>query len=407
MGRERYGVDKEAFEKLQMKYDTDQEVEVLRWISLTVKEPVFSVSDLRDGVVLCNLLNAIESGCVPPKKICQKPRHRLEEQANIIAYLEGCRTLGVPEQDLFQVKDLLDDECRYQVIVNIYAVGREAQVTPGFQGEMLGVKNSVTREMKAERQQKKEQEHEAQKKRAGEERERGKLRRMESEKLSCLAVETDTSRAQKRAQMRHAGRMDIRKSLKIEFDPVCPKVMERGDADVIRYGFDQEAHDRIRAKQNFELEWEVCDWLELLNKVAIDDFYTSLRSGVLLCETVNIIRPGTVKKINKKNMAMLEQENIRSFIRACKMFGMLDVELFTEKDLHCALNLPQAATCIHAFARRVCLNKNYKGPKVEGLELGVPHSSKSPERDEEDPLLPTSAMGGSRLACCNTLCAIM
>ena len=49
---------------------------------------------------------------------------------------------------------------------------REAQVAPGFHGEILGVKNTVTREMKATREKKKDQEREQERKRAGEEREK-------------------------------------------------------------------------------------------------------------------------------------------------------------------------------------------------------------------------------------------
>ena len=83
-------------------------------------------------------------------------------------------------------------------------------------------------------------------------------------------------------------------------------------------------------------------------------------------------------------MAMLQQENIRSFIVACRVFGMMEFELFAEKDLFLAQNLPQVVTCIHAFARyllilvitssifslffpsrRVCALPHYNGPKVE------------------------------------------
>ena len=122
-----YGLDAEIHAKIQSKYNAEQEAEVLQWISVVLHTPSpLSFSQLRDGSLLCRLANVIAPGTIP--SYTETPRHRLEAQENILAYLRGCRKLGVREQDLFQVKDLLDDVMRYQVLVNVYALAREAQV---------------------------------------------------------------------------------------------------------------------------------------------------------------------------------------------------------------------------------------------------------------------------------------
>ncbi len=126
-----HGLDAETAEKMKRKYDPEREREAVRWVSEVIHRDApppnpLEYGHLRDGSVLCRLLNALLPATVP--SYAHAPRHRLEAQGNILAYLRGCRSIGVTEEDLFDVRDLLDDRFREPVIVNIYAVAREAQV---------------------------------------------------------------------------------------------------------------------------------------------------------------------------------------------------------------------------------------------------------------------------------------
>jgi hypothetical protein len=47
----------------------------------------------------------------------------------------------------------------------------------------------------------------------------------------------------------------------------------------------------------------------------------ALRSGVVLCNLVNALRPGTVQKVSHSKMPFPMRENIKAFCDACRAFG--------------------------------------------------------------------------------------
>jgi len=62
-------------------------------------------NSLKDGVLLCALLNAIKPGTIPEKKI-NKSKMPFKCMENITAFIKASRELGVPEPDLFETQDL-------------------------------------------------------------------------------------------------------------------------------------------------------------------------------------------------------------------------------------------------------------------------------------------------------------
>jgi hypothetical protein len=65
---------------------------------------------LRDGVLLCNLLNTIEAGCIDSKDVNQKPQMaQFLCLRNINAFLSACTSVfGLSESDLFEPSMLFD-----------------------------------------------------------------------------------------------------------------------------------------------------------------------------------------------------------------------------------------------------------------------------------------------------------
>ena len=76
--------------------------------SLTLQE------ELKDGIILCRLVNAIEPG------VCPKPstaRMAFKQMDNIGNYLKACADLGVPSEDTFQTISLYEGQVVIMIIV--------------------------------------------------------------------------------------------------------------------------------------------------------------------------------------------------------------------------------------------------------------------------------------------------
>jgi len=92
--------------------------------------------------------------------------------------------------------------------------------------------------------------------------------------------------------------------------------------------------DPERAKEAQEFIEEVTG-----EKFSSNDFHQSLKSGVLLCNFLNKLKPGSISKINKSNMAFMQMENIAAYVTGAKQAGVPDeynfvtVDLFEGKDL--------------------------------------------------------------------------
>lgn len=72
---------------------------------------------------------------------------------------------------------------------------------------------------------------------------------------------------------------------------------------------------------------------ETLKEPVVGDLYEVLRNGQLLCKFINILKPGSVAKINTGKMPFTCMENIGSYITACKKLGLPDQYNFMTVDL--------------------------------------------------------------------------
>ena len=70
-------------------------------------------------------------------------------------------------------------------------------------------------------------------------------------------------------------------------------------------------------------------WIEAVTKKSLpQDLHEALKSGVALCELVNAIWPGSVKKINQGSMPFVQRENIVAYLSASKGQGLRETDLF-------------------------------------------------------------------------------
>lgn len=133
-------------------------------------------------------------------------------------------------------------------------------------------------------------------------------------------------------------------------------------------GMDREIQAKIQGKYDADKHAQAQAWIEELSGTAFpgpsqNDFKEHLKSGVVLCNTLNVIKPGTVKKIHKSSMPFMQRENITSYLDGCKSLGMVETDLFVTQDLYEGDNLILVIDNIHCLgglARKI----GYEGPTI-------------------------------------------
>jgi len=98
---------------------------------------------------------------------------------------------------------------------------------------------------------------------------------------------------------------------------------------------------------------EVCQWIEQVTgeHINIDNFYESLKNGVILCNLLNKLEPGTISNINHQNMPFKQMENIAAYIEGSRKLGVPDEYNFVTVDLYEAKNLNQVIQNLMALKR--------------------------------------------------------
>ncbi|KAG5340449.1 MYPH protein, partial [Acromyrmex charruanus] len=79
---------------------------------------------LRDGILLCRLVNDIKEGSV--KKI-NETSLAFKCMENINAFLEAAKSLGVPPQETFQTVDLWERQNLNSVVICLQSLGRKVR----------------------------------------------------------------------------------------------------------------------------------------------------------------------------------------------------------------------------------------------------------------------------------------
>ncbi|VCW77586.1 unnamed protein product, partial [Gulo gulo] len=131
--------------QLLSKYDPQKEAELRGWIEgltgLSIG-PDFQ-KGLRDGVILCTLMNKLQPGSVPKINRSMQNWHQLE---NLSTFIAAMVRYGMNPVDLFEANDLFESGNMTQVQVSLLALAGKAK-TKGLQsGVDIGVKYSEKQE---------------------------------------------------------------------------------------------------------------------------------------------------------------------------------------------------------------------------------------------------------------------
>jgi hypothetical protein len=124
------GFAAEAHSKINSKYDTELSSQVLQWMRDVMNEDLNTSGEkeafyetLKDGTVLCRLINAIQPNTIKKVNTSQMAFKCME---NIQFFLDGAAKLGVPSQELFQTVDLWEQQNLTSVQVCLQSLARKA-----------------------------------------------------------------------------------------------------------------------------------------------------------------------------------------------------------------------------------------------------------------------------------------
>ncbi|KAK3777634.1 hypothetical protein RRG08_021749 [Elysia crispata] len=148
-----YGLSLECKKKIDQKFDLQCARDVLAWMEAVLGRKLHpnvasleSQQDLadilKDGIVLCDLINVINPGAVRSAKKSKLAFHKME---NIELFTKACIAYGMHPLDVFQVPDLFETKAMFSVLNCLYALGSLAQ-QKGFRGPSFGVKLSEKNE---------------------------------------------------------------------------------------------------------------------------------------------------------------------------------------------------------------------------------------------------------------------
>lgn len=99
-----------------------------------------------------------------------------------------------------------------------------------------------------------------------------------------------------------------------------------------------------------DVQIQAAQWIESVTGQPLEgeDFADSLRDGVKLCDLINTIKPGAVKRVNRKEgqNKFKQMENISNFIRACRELGVKEYSLFETVDLYEGKDVGLVVKCL-------------------------------------------------------------
>ncbi|XP_072512872.1 LIM domain only protein 7b isoform X3 [Salminus brasiliensis] len=130
-------------------------------------------------------------------------------------------------------------------------------------------------------------------------------------------------------------------------------------------------------------------WVEEVTrkKFGSGNFRSALENGVLLCDLINKLKPGIIKRVNRLSTPIAGLDNVNVFLKACGKLGLNDAQLFHPGDLQdvstrvtvrreeTTRRLKNVLITIYWLGRKAQADPSYSGPQLnfkafEGL-LGV------------------------------------
>ncbi|XP_056602888.1 transgelin-2 [Triplophysa dalaica] len=128
-----YGLSREVQSKIDKKYDPDLEERLVQWIIAQCGDGVGKPQAgkqgfqewLKDGCVLCGLINSLHKDSKPVKKI-QSSGMAFKQMEQISQFLGAAERYGVTKSDMFQTVDLWEGKDLAAVQMTLMSLGNLA-----------------------------------------------------------------------------------------------------------------------------------------------------------------------------------------------------------------------------------------------------------------------------------------
>merc|ERR1712080_133695 len=164
------------------------------------------------------------------------------------------------------------------------------------------------------------------------------------------------------------------------------------------YGLSRECAMKSQSKFSLERALECSEWMEAVLERKFEfengelkdqlDFATLLKDGSILCELINKIEPGSVKKINTMKAPFKQRENIEMYLKACISYGLKEQDLFQVNDLYENKNLYMVVDNLYNLGGMTQKN-GWDGPV-----LGVKQATENKRQFDEEVLKAGQSMIG-------------
>jgi len=109
----------------------------------------------------------------------------------------------------------------------------------------------------------------------------------------------------------------------------------------------------------------------IVTVATMEDVCKVLKDGRVICKVINVLYPGSVKKINKIDnpnspfKISKENENISNFLKCCEdKAGCQKLDLFQSVDLYEANNIPSVIDALYSLGRKVHCHPNQELPAL-------------------------------------------
>lgn len=155
------------------------------------------------------------------------------------------------------------------------------------------------------------------------------------------------------------------------------------------YGLSRECALKAQAKYDVFRAQQCVSWIEAVLDTSLDleagaedqaAFADALKDGSILCQLINALHPGAVKKINTMKAPFKQRENIEMYLKGCEAYGLKTQDLFQVNDLYEHKNVYMVVDNIFALGGLAQKN-GFSGPA-----LGVKFASANKREFDEETL---------------------